>query len=343
MKKIIFLLFLICFTYVYAEEEYGVSFIIDADPVSEPDKKNLKQVETSRKDNQKRVIKKVDTRVDETGMKHITYYYTDEFKYKFPFKAIYEKNGKTLIYVGVQHAKPETFQMVRAAFDEHNPEMVILEIEADRTMPYNTCMLMENYYAKNLAEQRKIKVVLSDPGLKATHKNFKKSEKFTPKDFQAYWIMRTAAINAAYGMKPEPLKQYLAYYAFKTGASAHEVLTEKQFMAWYKENFGKDYKLSENLGTDIFTAESPGNRNITNKIFTEQIYISRDPALIDNIYKAFQKYDTVLVIFGAAHWGTMEVVLKDMFGKPKVTTKVPNIETGLEKCPGYGEPPKFAL
>ena len=46
---------------------------------------------------------------------------------------------------------------------------------------------------------------------------------------------------------------------------------------------------------------------------------ARDPAVLDRISEAFEKHDTVLVVFGATHFVYQRPAIKDVMGEPTVS------------------------
>ena len=103
-------------------------------------------------------------------------------------------------------------------------------------------------------------------------------------------------------------------------------LTIQEFKDCVEQDFGvivSDENVSDILATIPNWRKPNINGHITNKTWDETGIVSRNPYMLDNIFKAVNKYNTVLVTMGAGHYEIQRLVLEKAFDEPKYIYKFP--------------------
>ena len=104
-------------------------------------------------------------------------------------------------------------------------------------------------------------------------------------------------------------------------------LTPLEFEQCCKDDFGcvvSDKNVSDILDKLQNWAEPNIKGNITNKLWAEINVYSRTPYMLEKIFKAINKYNTVLVTMGAGHLEEQRLVLEKAFGQPFYIDKFPH-------------------
>lgn len=255
-----------------------------------------------------------------------------------PFVETYQKQGKTLIYVGAVHHSPLTypdamtdpvFETVAKVFSEGAPEAVIVEgvdpSEMSGFLRFSKQCAAANYnlaeqlcdepeYVAYTATQIGAAVYTGEPSAPAVLSYFE-SKGYVVQDFLAYYVM----INIPVQNHHTPLTS-VSFSAFEQKVVKN---TEQElgisvpfaagdFAAWYAKNMPSPPNYFD-LTTNDTGPSIPGQTPTLLSKFSSVDSAMRDGSVVATIQEALGKYDRVLVVYGASHvvfeWNQLEQML----------------------------------
>ncbi|MFQ6739826.1 MAG: hypothetical protein ACLRFJ_04140 [Alphaproteobacteria bacterium] len=255
----------------------------------------------------------------------------------YPFMSVFEFDNKRLIYVGTKHnmpdlLSPESFYAINYAFDNFNIDCVVTEFEHTYKNIEDKGALgkpdtNELAYSAYVAKIKKIPYVFADTNIADWIQDFERVS-----HHKAVILQTMLILNKAFGYKKHFNKNDTienAYTNVKCDLSElgfDMQLTIQEFKDCAQKDFGvivSDKNISDILATIPNWRDPNINGHITNKIWAEMGMISRNPYMLDNIFKAVNKHNTVLVTMGAGHYEEQRLVLEKAFGEPKYVYKFP--------------------
>lgn len=255
----------------------------------------------------------------------------------YPFMAIFEFDDKHLVYIGTKHnmpghLSPESFYAINYAFDNFNIDCVVTEFEHTYKNIEDKGALgkpgtNELAYSAYVAKVKKIPYVFADTNIADWIQDFEKISHHKTVILQTMWILNKALKHKKHFNKNDTIEH--AYTTVKCDLlelGFDMQLTIQEFKGCVEQDFGvvvSDKNVSDILAAIPNWREPNINGNITNKIWAEIGMISRNPYMLNNIFKVVNKYNTVLVTMGAGHYEVQRLVLEKAFGEPKYFYKFP--------------------
>jgi len=244
---------------------------------------------------------------------------------KYPYIAVFKKDGKTLVYLASEHSAQKTFEMVDFAFAKFQPGVAVVEYKNKRfAIPLSgKGYFHESVYTAAVAARNNIPVVLADIGYseEACKRAYELSgnAEWTIKAFYLRWIITNMLLHERqFGTKTTLAKEIKNFTSIIYKDWMGVPLTEDEIKELFKSEFGVDFdpmNLAEVLPRGWKTPKESGT--IINRFCNYADYYARDPFMIQNITNALNKYDVVFAVFGEGHYRTQRLVLEDMMGTPE--------------------------
>lgn len=260
----------------------------------------------------------------------------------YPLMAIFEFDNKRLIYIGtahngIQRLAPESFDAINYAFKKFDIDCVVTEFEhtykniEDRPgTRLGQPEMNELAYSVYVAQKKNIPYIFADTDLIDRIKDLENISHHKAILLQTMYILDDARkykkfkkINDTVVHAFSNVKKNFA----KTGYDMSITIEE------FKDCVQKDFNIAvsdENISDildNLGNWQRPNAKgNIVNKIQSEIDFYSRDPYMIENIFKAINEYNNVLVTMGSGHYETQRLVLEKVFGSPKYIYKFPRSE-----------------
>ncbi len=245
-----------------------------------------------------------------------------------PFAARYEPGGKQLTYIAALHESgtgSRTFRLIREEFDRLKPQLVIVEgiprnagedNPAFISVARQNAGVMESYYVVSLALGAKASFAGGEPSPQDT-KTRLLSAGYNGKDIFGHGVVQeipvrkqqapSAGLDDSYMEISENLTRM-----YRLGESS--IMPEAEFIKWYEQKNGKRFDYN------AVTPQETAPYNNPDSLFTQkmgfEIMKVRDTAICAAIAEALNKYDRVLVVYGAGHFGMEQDILSDMLGQP---------------------------
>ena len=242
-----------------------------------------------------------------------------EPSYDGTFYAVYNKNGKKLIYLAAQHGAPKTLNMVYHIFEKYKPDVAVVEFEReDRPLKDHA---YEVPLTAKLAIKNKIPFVKADLATDDWYQVLK-LDNYSYNDFQGFMIIRTLFAGDYPGRKTAAEQLEITQHLFNKDLGKR--LTPEGFLDWFKTHFKGDYYKIDlpNLRPNPYAPSLEGF--ITNRMSLRVSLKGRDPFMLANIAAALNKkeYDTVFMVSGGGHYDSLAPALEKMLGKPKIIKEI---------------------
>lgn len=246
-----------------------------------------------------------------------------------PLVAVFEKENKTLIFVGDHHANQDaTYAYFESAVERFKPEIIVIENVdfKDGLNPQKWTskyinksqeeLLKEGGIAPNaarLANLKKIPIIGGEPTIEEQmHSTFLLNKKYTDKDIRNVQILQ----RIPYRRDQLEIKNEVDF--FKYAIKQYRVNEDsKRFIPKFK-NWYKARSNSEFIYSKISKEETAVNCSVDDRFFQKvacDFNINRDRALVENIQKLLEKYNKVLVAYGTGHFVQEYLALRDGFAK----------------------------
>ena len=249
-----------------------------------------------------------------------------------PFVARYERRGKRLSYIAARHESgldSATFALIRAEFAARPPQLVIVEgipRNAGDNSPAFVKLInsdplrMESYYAASLALAGSAVFAGGEPAPQEI-KQWLLSKGYTEKDIFGYSILteipvwrRQGGAESFSGFYSAASRNAGRMYKL-TGAA---LMSESELAAWYSQRNKKQ------LDSGAITIQETAPYNAADSLFTQkmdyQVARVRDAAVCRAIAEGLNRFDRVLVVYGAGHFGMEQKILRKMLGRPVLRT-----------------------
>lgn len=249
-----------------------------------------------------------------------------------PFVSAFNRAGKSLHYIAARHEgglQSPTLRTVNAEFEKFRPHVVILEgmpntgeVSPSWYLEHCRAQAREDFaaggeasYAAVLAGERGIDFVSGEPSDRNLYEGLA-AQGFTRADFLGWHITVVMRHHieggvleaAAVGTLVERQAQNILYGIGVEGES----FSSADFRAWYRDRMGCDFTLGGLAAID----GSPSRARDANAL---QAIMSaadnvREPHIVKTIAQQLEAHDRVLVVYGSAHLGKQEAVLRKMMG-----------------------------
>lgn len=257
----------------------------------------------------------------------------------YPMLAIFEFDDKRLLYVGTAHnnsytKSPKSFDAINYVFTNFIIDCVVTEfphhyetIEEDITVDIGKDTMSELAYSAYVASRKNIPYVFADTNDVDWIQDFSKRSKSEAIKLQTMWILNDAMKYKNTFHKNDTIEHAFNNYKYKLSKLGYNMaMSINDFKECCEKYFGfvvSDNNISEILNnfTDWYEPKIEGH--ITNKIWAEIDLYSRDPYMINQIFKAINEHHTVLVTMGAGHYESQRLVFEKAFGKPKYIYSFP--------------------
>jgi len=245
-----------------------------------------------------------------------------------PFAARYEKDGKQLSYIAALHESgtaSRTFKLIAGEFSRLKPQLVIVEgipqnagtnNQAFVAIARQSANAMESYYAVSLALDAQAAFAGGEPSPQDI-KTRLLSAGYAEKDIFGHGIVQEIPV----WKRQNPSSGFSTFY--KESASnlanmyrlaANGTMSEAEFAKWYEEKNRKPFN------AEIISVQETAPYNNPDSLFTQkmgfEIMKVRDMAICRAVADAINKYDRVLVVYGAGHFVMEQDILADMIGQP---------------------------
>ena len=260
---------------------------------------------------------------------------------KYPLMAIFEFDGKHLIYIGTLHnsitRSPETFDAINYAFSKFDIDCVITEFEhhwkSIEERPFTNLGkndMNELAYAPYIARKKNIPFVFADTNDADWIKDFDKISHDHAIRLQTMWILNEAKKYKETFHKNDTIAHAFGVYKHKLSEQKHTLsLTLREFKQCCEKDFGvvvSDENVSDVLNNFKNWNYPNMDGNVPNQIWAQIGLYSRNPNMINEIFKAINKHTNVLATMGAGHFEEQRLVLEKSFGEPEYIFKFPSSE-----------------
>lgn len=251
----------------------------------------------------------------------------------YPLMAIFEFDNKKLIYIGTEHNTSKSFDAIDYGFVNFDIDCVVTEIE-------HTCTNIEDKsnnnmnelaYSAYIAQIKNIPYIFADTNFVDWLQTLNKVSYDKSIIIQTMWILNNALKHKKYFNKKETIQnafENLKYYLSAIGYNM--TFTTEEFKKCVKEDFGyivSDENISDILENFENWNEPNINGYITNQIWADINFYSRNPYMLKEIFRAINQYNNVLVTMGAGHYEEQRLVLEKAFGAPKYIHKFPKTKS----------------
>jgi hypothetical protein len=269
----------------------------------------------------------------------IRFYYnqkTKDFVWKSPYKEIFKKNQKQLMYLGTRHVRDPGSEYIKHIwnnFVEFKPDCVVYEQSIrsqswvdTRESRINDVLIDNNMidklirfygesgYADYLGRRSGNTTVMIEPSGEEIFdyllKYYKKEEVFL-----YHCLSYLHDNNKGLRDNPEALEQHFIdqhrqhndLVFAKTGIE----ITKANFFYYEKKILNHQFDLY-GLGPWKLTRVDKLSRYITQKISKSELYY-RDKKIVEGIYELTKKYDRIAVVYGNTHYLSQRKVIEQMY------------------------------
>ena len=269
----------------------------------------------------------------------ITYWSDAKKITPYPFVAVFEFDNKRLIYIGTKHnmpghLSPESFDAINYAFDNFNIDCVVTEFEHtykninDRPGTFlGKPDMNELAYSAYIAKTKKIPYIFADTNIADWIQDFEKVSHHKAVILQTMLILKKALNYKKHFNKNDTIKHAFTNVICDLAELGFDMqLTIQEFINCVKQDFGvivSDENISDILATVKNWKEPNIHGHLTNKIWAEINIMSRNPYMLNNIFKAVNQHNTVLVTMGSGHYEEQRLALEKAFGEPKYIHNFP--------------------
>ncbi len=268
--------------------------------------------------------------------------YTEETRplkkmpYEDPFVAHFRKGNKKLDFITTPHEHgidTPTFKTIKQVFEAHKPDVVIFEgAPSDMSttdakyVDYIKKQAAKNFpngeaeYLTYLAHQNNIPSIGGEPNKKETCAALKQKG-YSDLDIRAMevlnWIPRWVRWEGIKGdaALDAKIREQQATTEFNEVQPNAERLTLATFKQWYDAREPGHKPLEELSNNDLGPSEAPGATFVNR--YGAAIGAIRNTNLDNQIAKALNEHDNVLVVYGGGHLLLSRLVYEDMLGKPE--------------------------
>lgn len=254
--------------------------------------------------------------------------------HKIPYLARYKKDHKTLSYIAADHdvsIKSETFRLIKYEFENMKPHLVIIEgypsergysnerlVKWVKSRVKGDMYYGENLYLAVLAYDNKVPFIGGEPSdIWLNEKVIGKG--FSSKDMLYFYIarqvpqIRRQKMNEKEGMK-YLFGKYLKSVKADLKNTEEIIASRKDFIKWYKEKNKKAFSYKRLTTNDV--APIKGEKATYLQKINYYINHFRNVHIVNLISDMLNKYDKVLIAYGAGHLVQQKHVLEDMLGVP---------------------------
>jgi hypothetical protein len=264
------------------------------------------------------------------------YAYADQSAEPFeaPYVSVFSRADKTLVYLAAHHenlASGPTHKTVEAAIQKFKPNLVIIEgIQTSMGLsPYrypdhpedcarpgiSSCSEAE--YAAVLSKKAAIPFTGGEPDEKDILESVR-ARGYSPKDLIAFYTLRQVPQwvregSWESGHAQTKIERFVSYYerilATRTG------LTLSELHSWYHERLGRELDLDRLTAEDLAPI-SGENTTYLNRLSVE-VGAARNLHLARLIESSINRYQNVLIVYGAGHLVSGRSMLNEAFSKSR--------------------------
>lgn len=240
-----------------------------------------------------------------------------------PTLAVYEFDGKKLIYCGTKHSADISFQLIDKCFEYFDIDCVVTEIHRNAEpvkIQTHTRTSNELMRSAQLGYRRDIPVILADSSKYDWFKDLLAIDINYLKPLQTFFMLDDAYTYKQHFKENYEIERALENTVHKYwDDSLPPPMNKEEFQKYFLEQFG--FEITDGNISDIYTIHpewhAPDkNGSLLNKIWADVGMISRDPYMIKCIFDAVNSHQCVLATFGAGHLNKQRRILEHAFGKP---------------------------
>ena len=256
-----------------------------------------------------------------------------EEPYEYPFKAVYQRDGKKLIYIASLHANTvgsPTFKMIEVTFKTQKIEFVLLEgfgsalgvspkdrVEwASKQGAGGSFDGFETAFSVLQASAMQVPFAGGEPAESFVLSEVRRAG-YTTEDLMFYQFMQQVFQfrESHPNSEIDTAKLFEKFITWKSGVfGLKPAPTLADFKAWYVSKMGQEFSPMKIAGEDLAPYED-------GKLFTQRVSSVvckiRDQYVLTRIDEALAHYNTVLVIYGGSHWSTQKLAFEKALGLPK--------------------------
>jgi len=270
---------------------------------------------------------------DFKNLKSYEFQLEDEFPVERPFIACYKKDHQKLCYIGSDHSSEinsKTFKLIQKTIEEFKPDLLVLEgFETNKGL---SPTVMINYVRKSCATSSSNNFKCGEP-LYAVHLGHLKNIPFIggePDDEQIFTALQGQGHEKDDVFGFYFTRQIAQYFDEKQVSAVSELqkkfdeflkntrvdgihLTYASYQDWLNQKMGRPVELSELRDPNLIAPIGNGNKL---QQISSKINLIRDQHILKVILDSSQKYQRILVIYGASHYLTQRGLLAQYFGNP---------------------------
>lgn len=253
----------------------------------------------------------------------------DKKQFPTPLAATFQKNEKSLIFVGDHHIdQNQTSHYVEFNLNKFKPEIVVVEnvdfIEGKNPQRWMDTVIHKskeellkdggaNRLTALLAFNKKIPVVGGEPSLDEAMKSpFILSQGFDTEDIRNVQVLQRMPYRRDV-LKLDKVDDFFNYAIELYGVKGSRDNFKTKFFSWYKKRTGKEFIYSN------VTKEEAAVNCLPADTYLQKVAcafnINRDRAIVGNIENLFKSYDRVMVVYGTGHFVQEYPVFLKAFGK----------------------------
>ena len=248
----------------------------------------------------------------------------DQEPYPAPYTAIYRRGAKELRFIASRHGgDTATFALIRDAFATP-PQVLVIEgvgSQAGASPGYFVEMMdekawyarSEGFYAVNLALRRGVPFHGAEPS-DLDFRQAALAAGFSLKDLQGIKTLEGLIGGPGHIRDGEPtvegtLEDQKRKFEIPDGSSLRD---QDEFLAWVKQRFGDGLDMSHLSRYQGAYSFGPFHLK-----FSDALDRFRDSHIVNVIADLLNKYDQVLVVYGAGHRMEQAAVLEDLLASPE--------------------------
>jgi hypothetical protein len=248
----------------------------------------------------------------------------DQEPFPPPYMAVYRRGNKELRFIASLHGSdPATFALIRDQFASPPQVLVIEGVGSDQGLsPASEVDIMdrmgwyarsEGFYALNLALRHGLPFIGGEPA-DLDYARAAVAAGFSLKDLQGIQTLGALIGGPGRIRDDEPtIEGTLEDYRLKFAIPAEAALPGRAgFLAWVKERFGDTLDMAHLSRYQGAYAVGPFHLK-----FSEKLDRFRESHIVGVITDMLNKYDKVLVVYGAGHHMGELAVLTDMLASPE--------------------------
>ena len=252
----------------------------------------------------------------------LTHEVEDEIPAPHPYKAIYKKGKKELVFIASVHGyNKKTFKFITEEFlDSKNfPDILLIEgISKEEGLnpgrAFSSVMRDERSYSYTLAFQKGVPFLGAEPSNEEFITSYGEGI-YTVEDLQGIGFLdRLFRQKMSFDMATKNLENSRFYIEEISG----KMFTYDEFKSWYYKTNEKEFDM-ENVEKKESFPFRKGEKEYKSALMRSETGRIRNQYIATIIAENLNKYNKVLVVYGGHHHVELKYALLDLMGEPEIT------------------------